>query len=64
MNSRTDDRESVGIIFFTSFFKRMEVIMLYALKGLCVIGMVLCIALTLLKVKANLSTEEGKAEWS
>ena len=39
MNSRTDDRESVGIIFFTSFFKRMEVIMLYALKGLCVIGM-------------------------
>ena len=38
--------------------------MLYALKGLCVVGMVLCIALTLLKVKANLSTEEGKAEWS
>lgn len=64
MNSRTDDRESVGIIFFTSFFKRMEVIMLYALKGLCVIGMVLCIALTLLKVKANLATEEGKAEWA
>ena len=38
--------------------------MLYTLKGLCVIGMVLCIALTLLKVKANLATEEGKAEWS
>ena len=38
--------------------------MLYALKGLCVIGMVLCIALTLLKVKANLATEEGKAEWA
>ena len=28
------------------------------------IGMVLCIALTLLKVKANLATEEGKAEWA
>ena len=42
----------------------MEVIMLYALKGLCVVGMVLCIALTLLKVKSNLATEEGKAEWA
>ena len=38
--------------------------MLYALKGLCVVGMVLCIALTLLKVKSNLATEEGKAEWA
>ena len=38
--------------------------MLIALKGLCVIGMVLCISLTLLKVKSNLATEEGRAEWT
>lgn len=38
--------------------------MLYVLKGLCVVGMVLCIALTLMKVKGNLATEEGKAEWN
>lgn len=38
--------------------------MLYVLKGLCVVGMVLCIALTLMKIKGNLATEEGKAEWN
>ena len=49
---------------FYIVFRRMEVIMLIVLKGLCVIGMVLCIALTAMKIKSNLATEEGKAEWA
>lgn len=38
--------------------------MLIALKSLCVIGAALCIVLFAVKVKGNLATEEGKAEWA
>lgn len=37
--------------------------MLLALKGLCVVGMILNVVLVLTQNKKNLQTEEGKANW-
>ncbi|HHW95406.1 MAG TPA: TSUP family transporter [Mogibacterium sp.] len=37
--------------------------MMYALKGLCVIGMILNVVLVLSQNKKNLQTEEGKENW-
>lgn len=41
----------------------MRVLMMYILKGLCIVGMILSVVLVLSQNKKNLQTEEGKVNW-